>query len=79
MRFIMWPKRLVDSGTTLIRLLRAQVIPQITTTRVIGIDDWAIRRGRTYGTMIVDLEKREVVDLLPDRTAETVASWLEST
>ena len=69
--------KMVASGTTLIRLLRAQVIPQITTS-VIGIDDWAIRRGRTYGTMIVDLEKREVVDLLPDRTAETVASWLES-
>lgn len=42
--------KLVASGITLIRLLRAQIIPQITTTSVIGIDDWAIRHGRTYGS-----------------------------
>src|SRR5262249_21306135 len=46
------------------------------TPRVLGIDDWAMRRGQTYGTMIVDLEKRRRVDLLPDRKAEPVASWL---
>ena len=37
--------------------------------RVVGIDDWAWRKGSTYGTIIVDLERREVVDLLPVRSA----------
>jgi transposase len=44
--------------------------------RVIGIDDWAIKKGRTYGTILVDLEKRRVIDLLPDRSGATVAAWL---
>jgi hypothetical protein len=43
---------------------------------VIGIDDWAYRKGRRYGTIVVDLERGCPVDLLADRTAETVAAWL---
>ncbi len=35
-----------------------------------------MRKGRIYGTIVVDLERRRVVDLLPDRTAETLADWL---
>ena len=45
--------------------------------RVVGVDDWAWRKGSTYGTIIVDLEQREVVDLLPDRSASVIADWLE--
>ena len=41
-----------------------------------GIDDWSWRKGHTYGTIIVDLERREVVDLLQDRTAAGTAEWL---
>jgi len=41
------------------------------------VDDWAVRRGRTYGTIVVDMERRCVADLLPDRTAATVAGWLQ--
>lgn len=43
--------------------------------RVVGIDEWAWRKGTTYGTVIVDLERREVVDLLPDRATASVAKW----
>ena len=45
--------------------------------RFVGIDDWAWRKGRRYGTIIVDLERGDVIDLLPDRDAETVKKWLE--
>ena len=47
-----------------------------TTPRVVGIDDWAWRKGQRYGTIVCDLERNRVIDLLPDREAETVANWL---
>jgi transposase len=46
------------------------------TPRVLAIDDWAWRRGHRYGTILVNLERNEVTDLLPDRQAETLAGWL---
>jgi len=44
----------------------------------VGIDDWAWRKGQRYGTIVVDLERSDVIDLLPDRDADTVAAWLEA-
>jgi transposase len=44
---------------------------------VVGIDDWSWQRGRSYGTIAVDLERREVVDVLADRSSETTARWLQ--
>jgi transposase len=47
------------------------------TSGIIGIDDWAFKKGQTYGTIIVDLYHNKVVDLLPDREAATVSQWLK--
>lgn len=64
------------SPDTTLRLVRKIQVAPPATPRVLGVDDWAIRKGRTYGTILVDLEKHQVVDLLPDRTSETLSSWL---
>lgn len=45
---------------------------------MLGVDDWALRKGGTYGTILVDLEKHRVVDLLENRTGDTLARWLEA-
>jgi transposase len=66
------------SPDTLIRLVRNAAEKQVKTPRVLGVDDWAIRKGRSYGTILVDLEARQPVELLPDRTAESLAAWLKA-
>ncbi len=48
-----------------------------TSVRMLGVDDWAWRKGSTYGTITVDLERREVIDLLPDRSSSAAADWLK--
>jgi len=61
------------SADNVLRLLNRLSLPDQTEPRVIGVDDWAKRRGRRYGTIVVDLEQRRVVDFLPDRTGATLA------
>ncbi|MGH2536020.1 MAG: ISL3 family transposase [Candidatus Promineifilaceae bacterium] len=70
--------RMPASGDTLLRILRKQSQTEQKTVRILGIDDWAMRRGRTYGTILVDLERHQVADLLPGRTARALADWLRA-
>lgn len=66
------------SRDTILRILRREFVHQAgQTVKVVGIDDWAKRKGMSYGAIVVDLERREVLDLLPDRSPETIASWLK--
>ncbi len=65
------------SGDMLLRLVRAAELPSQPPPRVVGIDEWAWRRGLSYGTIVCDLERGRVVDLLPDRRTETVAARLK--
>jgi transposase len=66
------------SDDTILRQLKRRVAARgpSTTVRVAGIDDWSWRKGCAYGTIVVDLERREVVDVLPDRSAAGTAQWL---
>ena len=67
------------SDTTILRSLKehARTRSDNGAVHVAGIDDWAWRKGANYGTIIVDLERRQVVDLLGDRSAATAASWFK--
>jgi transposase len=66
------------SRNTLLRRVRRLPAPEAPPPRAIGLDDWAKRKGHTYGTIVVDLDRRCPVDLLEDRTAATVAAWLQA-
>lgn len=64
------------SGSTLLRLLHALPADPPPRPREVGGDDWSLKRGRTYAPILVDLERRRPIDLLPDRSADTLAEWL---
>ncbi len=64
------------SAPTLLRHLREVACPPPKSVRILGVDDWAWKRGQTYGTLLVDLELHKSIELLPDRKEETLTAWL---
>jgi transposase len=67
---------LAAGRTTLLRLVRALPEPDTTAVTILGIDDFALRRGQSYGTILVDMVTRRPVDLMTGRTAEVITDWL---
>jgi len=69
---------IVAARDTLLRRIKAAPLPEVGKVRVLGVDDFAFKKGSTYGTILVNLERHEVVDLLPERSQESLVAWFRS-
>jgi transposase len=66
------------SWKTILRRMMARPSVPVEQVVELGIDEFSFRRGRTFGTILVDLQSRQVIDLLPDRSVETVSAWMKA-
>jgi len=66
------------SADSLLRRAKKPSLASLPTPRILAVDDFAFRRGRTYGTLLLDWESHHPVDVLEDRSAETFANWLRA-
>src|SRR5215203_2124335 len=69
---------IVAARDALLRRIKVAPLPEVGKVRVLGVDDFAFKKGSTYGTILVDLERHEVVDLLPERSQESLVAWFRS-
>ncbi len=69
---------IVAARDTFLRRIKAAPLPEVGGVRVLGVDDFAFKKGSTYGTILVDLELQKVVDLLPERSQESLVAWFKS-
>src|SRR5580704_7396566 len=67
---------LIATADIILRRVRQRPLMPPRTPRILGVDDWAWKKRHTYGTLLCDLETGRIVDLLPNRSGETLATWL---
>lgn len=76
-RVLRWFKIQI-SGDTLLRIVKLTVLPRLSNPKVVGLDDWAVRKGHRYGSLILDHETRRVVELVEGRSTQDIQPWFKA-